>query len=105
MSQITGTVCRLWGILTTPTSLINTGITLSVTMNTNLLRLLFSNALNVLSKDMSSAPVRLLTGAEDYEGRVTDGTGRLVHSTVDELGVRTGSARIAVSPLRCPGRW
>lgn len=90
----------------TATSLINTGITLSVTINTNLLQcFFFPSAHNVLSKDASPAPVRSLTGAEDYERRVTDGTGRLVRSTVNELRVRIGSARIAVFPLCCPARW
>lgn len=65
----------------------------------------FPSAHNVLSKDASPAPVRSLTGAEDYERRVTDGTGRLVRSTVNELRVRIGSARIAAFPLCCPARW
>lgn len=43
MSQIKETVCRLWRTLMMATSLINTGITLSVTINTNLLQwVLFS---------------------------------------------------------------
>lgn len=43
--------------------------------------------------------IRSVTGAGYYGSRVTDGTGRLVLSTVGGLRVCTGSARIAVSTL------